>query len=329
MDSSKKQFTFFSNKIDFENCVVTIGNFDGCHLGHQKLIQNNIQWGGKYSCPNLVLSFHPHPQKFIHPELEIKHLLTPERKTRALKELGAQAHYVLNFNDELNKMEHQDFYQKFLKNFLHAKAITVGENFHFGFQRKGDSQWLKNEGAKDKVHVDLIPSVFLKGEPISSTRVRKSLIEEGNVEFAKELLGHSYSIEGKTIKGDQLGRQFGFSTLNIDAQEQIVPADGVYCGYVWMNKLSPDKEAPITHIDTKRLFRAVFSIGKKPTLKLKDPKLCIEAHILDTFDSQSEHYDWNIAFYFEKKLRGMMTFRNLDELKKQVAKDIALAKKLV
>lgn len=329
MNSSAKTFSFFPYSTEFSQCVVTIGNFDGCHLGHQKLILNSKQLGEKFSCPNVVLTFDPRPQNYLKGTPDTKELLPNDRKTRALKELGVSNHYVLNFNEELNHTKHELFYENFLLNCLHAKAITVGEDFHFGFQRKGTALWLKDQGTKDGIKVDIIPALLLDKEPVSSTRIRKLLSEKGDVESANALLGHTFSIEGKTVKGEQIGRTLGFPTLNLQSSHQLIPADGVYCGYVWLEGLSQGRQAPIVHMDKKQLSRAIFSIGVRPTFKMKEPQLCVEAHILDPMDSQKQHYDLKVAFYFEKKLRDMIAFRNSDELAKQIAKDIRLAQKFI
>lgn len=329
LNASEKTFSFFPYSIDFSSCVVTIGNFDGCHLGHQKLIRNNCLLGEKFSCPNLVLTFDPRPQNYLKGTQDTKELLPKDRKTRALKEFGVSHHYVLNFNDELNHTKHEIFYQKFLREYLNVRAITVGQDFHFGFQRKGTALWLKEQGERDGIHVDIIPSLLLDKEPVSSTRIRKLLSEKGDIETATKLLGHRYSLEGKTIQGEKVGRTIGFPTLNLDALNQLIPADGVYCGYVWLQGLSQDVEAPIICMDTKRLSRAIFSIGVRPTFKTSVPKLCIEAHILDPMDTTREHYDLKAVFYFEKKLRDMITFRSSEDLAKHIAKDISLAQKIL
>jgi riboflavin kinase/FMN adenylyltransferase len=257
---------------------------------------------------------------------ETKELLPGKRKTQALKELGVGHHYILNFNDELNRMEHEIFYERFLRDFLHAQAITVGEDFHFGFQRKGNALWLQERGRRDNILVEIIPALLMDSKPVSSTRIRKLLRDSGNVEEAKRLLGHSFSIEGMTRRGEQMGRKIGFPTLNLETLDQLIPTDGVYCGHVWLEGFSPDPEPSVIRVDKKRLSPAVISIGLRPTFKVKEPRLCIEAHLLDSMGTVKEHYNLNAVFYFEKKLRDMLTFPSGDELAKQITKDIRLAK---
>jgi len=329
LSSYEKSFSFFPYTPQFSSCVVTIGNFDGCHLGHQKLIRNNCLLGQKYSCPNVVLTFDPRPQNYFQTTKDSKELLPKERKTQALKELGVTHHYVLHFNDELNHMGHEKFYKEFLIHLLHVQAITVGEDFHFGFKRKGNAVWLKEHGLRDNIQVDIIPSLITDGEPVSSTRIRKLIHETGDIESANKLLGHPYSLKGKTIRGEQMGRKIGFPTLNLEVPDHLIPSDGVYCGYVWLEGLSQTHEAPIVHIDKKLLSRAVFSIGTRPTFKTQTPTLNIEAHLLDTTIKEGPHYDLNAVFYFEKKLRGMIAFRNVDELVSQIKEDIGLAQKFL
>lgn len=308
--------------------VLSIGNFEACHLGHKKLIKNNLHLGELYSCPNLVLSFDPHPQQFFHPEIKRPFLLSQERKTRALEELGVSHHFILNFNHDLNHTNYKKFYNDFLLQDLKAKAITVGEDFHFGFERKGNSTWLKEQGFKDEIQVDIIPSFYLDNERVSSTRIRK-ILTQGHIEEVNKLLGHSFSIEGVLVKGDQLGRKIGFPTLNLETPGQILPKDAVYCGHVWLEKLSPQKTPAIVNIDTKQLFPAVFSIGLKPTLENKEKKHFIEAHLLDAQLPSDELYGWKASFYFERSIRDMIAFRNMDELIDQIKKDVCLAKSLL
>lgn len=316
--------------MEFSNCVITIGNFDGCHLGHKKLIETNRILGKKFACPNVVLSFFPRPQDYLaENKKKLNILLTTERKTRALKELGAGFHYVLTFNKELSLMSHVEFYEFFLRDYLKVRAITVGENFHFGFQRKGTAHWLKQRALEDHIHVEIIPSYIVEKEIVSSTLIRTLLTEKGDVERVKLLLGHRFSIEGLTIQGAQLGRKIGFPTLNIKALDQLIPAEGVYCGYVWLEGLTEGKEAPVIQISKERLLPAVFSIGTRPTFSDSTPTVSIEAHLLDNINAEKDHYHLKISFYFEKKIRDMMKFKDKDELVRQISQDIDFAKKLL
>ncbi len=320
------QFSYFPYEAPSTNCVATIGNFDGCHLGHQALLQNNQKLAEKFACSDVVLTFDPHPHTFFHPETPAKYLLTPQRKVRALKEMGVKKHYVLNFDHDLNQTDHGIFYKNFLIETLRIQALTIGSDFHFGHLRKGDVPWLIQHGNLDKVQVDVIEPIQFDMQAVSSTRIRKLLTEQGDVSLATALLSHLYSMEGTLVPGKQMGRKLGFPTLNLNAPTQTVPKDGVYSGYVWIEGLSSQVEAPIIQIDKRKLFPAAISIGTRPSFQNDPTQLNIEAHILNDFSTHKELYQVRCAFYFVKRLRDMMTFSNIEDLKKQMTADLDVAR---
>lgn len=330
MNNHSRSFSFFPYSVDFASCTVTIGNFDGCHRGHQGLVDQNQGLARKLHCPDLVLSFFPKPQDLLQPSNKIMTLLNPDRKSRAFKELGVSQHFILKVNEELLRCDHETFYKSFLRDTLHIKALTVGENFRFGYLRKGDSEWLKTHAKYDGIEVNILPSLYHAGDVISSTRIRNTLLNDGSVELAQELLGHPYSLEGVVTKGQQLGRKLGFPTMNLSSTSQaIIPKDGVYCGYVWLEGHSPQPEPPIVRIDTKKLLPAVFSIGARPTLQETEKTTTIEAHILTELALTGEGYGRRTSFYFTNKLRDIIAFKDLDALKLQIAQDIISAKRLI
>ncbi len=330
MNNHARSFSFFPYPVDFASCTVTLGNFDGCHRGHQALVHQNQALAKKLHCPDLVFSFFPKPQEFLQPTNKTMTLLNPERKARAFKELGASHHFILKVNEELLRCDHETFYKSFLRDTLHVKALTVGENFRFGHLRKGDAEWLRTHAKRDGIEVNILPSLHCDGELISSTRIRKALSSNGNVELAQKLLGHPYSLEGKIVKGQQLGRKLGFPTINLSStSEAIIPSDGVYCGFVWLEGQSSGQNPPIVTVNTQNLLAAVFSIGSKPTLQDSEETITIEAHVLSKLPLSGESYGRRSSFYFTNKLRDIITFKDLDGLKLQIAQDISSAKGLI
>ena len=151
------------------------------------------------------------------------------------------------------------------------------------------------------------------------------------MEKATQLLGHHYSLEGKIVKGNQVGRTLGFPTLNLDADKQLIPASGVYCGRIWLRSPSAKAEAPVLKVDESLLLKAVFSIGSRPTFHAENetPPIYVEAHSLDPLEDKKEHYSSQAAFFFERNIRDMIKFNSIEDLKKQIHKDVLLARKLL
>lgn len=324
------KFSFFEQAFDFDSCVITIGNFDGCHLGHRKLIETNRRLGEKLGVPNVALTFDPHPQEFFRPSPTVIDLLTTGQKTRAFRELGVTHPFVLRFNTELFHTGHEDFYHKFLRDTLHAKAITVGENFYFGFHRLGNVRWLRKVGELDGLSINIIPPVMFQDQPISSTRIRELLLSTGDVESAAQMLGHTFFLEGIVVEGDRMGRKLQFPTANLSSIHQLIPKEGVYCGYVWLEKISTEPAFPVFPSGKDSLFPAVFSIGHRPTFQKKESDVRIEAHLLPTFPAeQRSFYGLKACYYLTHRLRENVAFQGPDELKAQIAQDIAQAKKLL
>ncbi|MBI2603689.1 MAG: riboflavin biosynthesis protein RibF [Deltaproteobacteria bacterium] len=323
------RFSFFQNQIDFDSCVITIGNFDGCHLGHRELIEITGRLGKTLGVPSVSLTFDPHPQEYFRPSPSTVDLLTTEQKMRAFLELGITHPFVLRFNDELFHTSHEDFYAKFLRDTLRAKAITVGENFYFGFHRLGNVRWLSKQGEADGLIVNIVPPVLFQDQPISSTRIRELLLSTGDVETAAQMLGHTYFIAGTITHGDKMGRTLQFPTANLSSIDQLVPKEGVYCGYVWLENMSKAPAFPLFMSGKDSLFPAVFSIGHRPTFQKKEADIRVEAHLLQRYSPEQTFYNLKACYYLKHRLRDNVAFSGPDELKMQIARDVAQAKKLL
>jgi riboflavin kinase/FMN adenylyltransferase len=304
--------------------IVTVGNFDGCHRGHQELISivNRMKESG--SSRSLAVSFSPRPEGFFRGLDPANSLFTDAQKSQALKELGIDEVIIKKFDGEFAKKTHDSFFYDFLVRELGATAICVGSDFCFGFQRKGDANWLRAQAEIGNVRVHLCPPVLWRSEPVSSTRIRRAIAEDGMIEDAAEMLTRPYFVEGVIEKGDQLGRTIGFPTANLGGIHQLLPKSGVYFGYVWA---SADRNScPSIMKVPNNTWPAVMNVGTRPTVTTLQPQKRVEAHILSGDIGLDQLYGYKAGFYFVSRLRDEQKFANLDCLKVQIAADIEKAK---
>lgn len=308
---------------DFEQeTTVTLGNFDGCHLAHQKLLTSVTN----QETPSVAIAFNPHPRDYFNPSLKTKRIFTLEQKLNAFEEMGIDFAIIQKFDHAFSQITHDEFYQRGLKKKLMSTRITVGENFCFGKDRKGNTGWLKKQGKKDSIKIDIIKLQYSNNLAINSTQIR-TLIERGKIEEANLLLGHPFALMGTIEKGDQIGRTIGFPTANFGSIEQIIPQTGVYSGFMEILDSKPKISTSILSLPEKKNI-AVMNIGTRPSLKTKQKKLSIEAHIIENHHEFKDLYDKRCLFYFQAKLREEIKFSSLDELKIQIKKDIKKAQKL-
>lgn len=287
--------------IDNSPKVVTLGNFDGVHIGHKELINRAVELGLQKNLPTYVLSFYPHPRLFFKEDL--KYINTLEEKNKNIRQLGANALLVVEFNKEIAELTKDSFVEEILVKKMNAKVIVVGFDFVFGKNRGGNVETLKESAALYDIEVHIIPPVKVDGERVSSTLIRDSF-EKGHVEKAKKLLGYSPEISGKVVKGKQIGRTIGFPTANIDYdKEQLLLGNGVY-----------DVEISIKG----NKYSGIANIGVKPTVK-EDKLVEIEVHIINFSE---DIYGEEVVVRFIKKIREEMKFTSLNELKDQIKKDI-------
>ncbi len=317
-----RDFTRISSAL--KASVVAIGNFDGLHRGHRLLLK---EMENSPSLTKAVLTFNPRPKVFFCQRagqaLLADNLFSEEQKFRAFLELGIN--YVLNqpFSEAFSQLSPEDFYQQLLRRYLGAKKIIVGENFYFGHKRQGNTDWLREHTARDKLALGIIPAAEENGLLLSSTRIRTAL-DQGKVEIAAQLLGRPYLLEGSSLQGAQLGRTLGFPTINLVPPNQQLPAKGVYAGYVWLGHKEKSSAPPIfPQLD--KLYPAVFNLGLRPTLNSLHPSLHLEAHLLET-QLPLNLYGLPCGFYFSHFIRCEQKFASLDELKQQIKKDISFAR---
>jgi len=285
------------------NTVIAIGNFDGIHLGHQKILKFLTKKSKELDLISLVLTFSPHPEKILG-GTRIKMLQTLDQRLKEIKKLGIQTVLVASFDEKFSSLSSQEFIQKIVVNILRATAVIVGENFHFGKNREGDIPLLNRAASRYGFQVFSIPSVTKENMIVSSSIIR-SLLQEGKIEKAALLLGRFYEIEGKVIKGKSRGKSIGFPTANIQTNNEIVPS-GVFITSVTINA---------------KTFPSLTNVGINPTFDRHEAN--IESYIIN-FDKNL--YGEKIKVNFLKKIRDEIKFSTPEELSAQIKKDLEVAK---
>jgi riboflavin kinase/FMN adenylyltransferase len=292
--------------------VVTIGNFDGVHLGHQHVVRRAREDADVRGLDLVVVTFDPHPFAVLRPEQAPLALTTAEERLARLQELGVDATLVIPFSLEIAAWSPEEFIDRVLVGRLHAQAVVVGANFRFGHRAAGDVALLTEAGksrgfAVDGIGLDAGPQVW------SSTYVR-SCLAAGEVAAASEALGRPYAIRGVVAVGDQRGRELGYPTANVPTSESTAtPADGVYAGW-------------LTRLDTGERFTAAISVGANPTFDGHRDRR-VEAYALDRDDL--DLYGLEVEVSFVARLRGMLRFDSVDELLTAMRDDVRRTRELL
>ena len=306
---------------DLARTVVTVGNFDGVHLGHQHVISRASEVAGELGgLPVVVVTFDPHPIAVLRPEHAPPTLTTIDTRTHLLAAAGADDVLVLPFTREVASWSPEQFVVDVLVEALHAQAVVVGANFRFGAKAAGDVGTLTDLGS---AHDFLAEGIALDGGPQvwSSTYIRNCLLS-GDVEGAAEALGHPFTVRGEVVKGDQRGRELGYPTANVPTRGMLAaPADGVYAG--WLRRLD-HSTGPAEGTDAGPLPAAI-SVGTNPTFDGRDRR--VEAHVLDRDDL--ELYGVEVEVSFVARIRGMLRFDSVDELVATMAQDVDRSRELL
>ena len=305
---------------DLGPTVVTIGNFDGVHRGHQEVLAHAraraAELGG---LPVVALTFDPHPMVVLRPDRAPAMLSRPEERAGLLTGYGADAVLILPFTKDVSGWSPEEFIERVLVGALHAKAVVVGENFRFGHKAAGHVDTLVAAGAKDGFQVEGL-SLSGDAQPWSSTYIRER-IAAGDVEAAAEALGRPLRVTGVVVEGDKRGRELGYPTANIPADATAaIPLDGVYAG--WLTVLEPAPGAP----SYDEPLPAAISVGSNPTFDGVDRR--VESYVLDRDDL--ELYGARIAVDFVARLRGsQIRFETIDELLVQMKADVDGARRIL
>ncbi len=289
---------------DLKNCVVAIGNFDGMHLGHQKIVSRTLEIAREKNLPAVMLTFEPHPRDLFAPEPFMFRLTDGDAKAALAKALGLDAIMVLPFDRTLASLEPEQFVALFLVDALSASTVIVGEDFHFGRKRRGTPEFLKQAGVQSGFDVLQLQLLQSESDAVSSSRIRASL-NTSELDLANRLLGYHWLISGEVVKGDQRGRELGYPTANFKLDDNCLLAQGVYAVRVRLGT---------------RLFDGVASFGKP----MFDIHQCpFEVHI---FDFDEDIYGEQVQVALVSHIRGQMTFDGLDELIVQMDADSKKAK---
>jgi riboflavin kinase/FMN adenylyltransferase len=293
--------------------VLTAGNFDGVHVGHQRIMATVTARARALGGSAVVYTFDPHPRRVLTPERAPRLLTTLEQKLELLAELGVDAVVVEPFDRDFAHLPAERFVREVLHARMRPVELYVGYDFHYGRDREGSMRTLAELGPHLGFAVTIIPEVKLGERDVNSTRVRE-LLAAGEVEGAAQLLGRPYRVRGAVARGDQRGRTIGFPTLNLAAENEILPCVGVYaCRVRFLDAGEPAPGA---------WFGAVANVGRRPTVKANDA-IGVEAHV---FDFAADAYGRRVEVAFEARLRGEQRFPGLDALREQIARDAAAAR---
>ena len=280
--------------------VITIGNFDGVHLAHQKLLRKVVETARAMAAMPVAVTFEPHPIKLLSPEHAPK-LLTPlERKAHWIAGLGIELLLVLPFTRELARLSPVEFVRQILVGGLGAASVHVGPNFRFGYRQSGDVEVLRELARLERFRLDVLPTLVVRGERVSSTRIRE-LLSRGRVNLAARLLGRPFSVYGPVVAGLGVGRKHTVPTLNLAPVEEQLPKVGVY--------------VTRTHLGSA-VYDSVTNVGHKPTFG--DHRLTVETYLLD-YSGEVAETEMEIEFLF--RLRDEMKFQNPAILKVQIQED--------
>ncbi|SMM97644.1 Riboflavin kinase / FMN adenylyltransferase [uncultured Candidatus Thioglobus sp.] len=284
--------------------VITIGNFDGVHLGHQKIISRLTKKSQELGLPSVLISFIPTPQSFFGREQAL--LSNFKEKHRFLSELGVDIHLIINFNQVFSELTAQDFVQEVLLNKLNVRHCLIGDDFRFGKDRKGDFKLLEDFSKTNHFTIENTPSILQNNCRISSSEIR-SRLANNELQAAATLLGREFSITGKIIDGLKNGRLIDFPTINIPIKRKISPIYGIFSVTVVLNGCT---------------FQGVCSIGNRPIASVKYPLL--EVFL---FDFNAQVYGLEAKIIFKHKIRDEQAFDNFEDLKQQIKIDVQAAKK--
>ncbi|UOE50142.1 bifunctional riboflavin kinase/FAD synthetase [Mucilaginibacter sp. SMC90] len=285
------------------NAVVTIGTFDGVHIGHRKIISGIKELAESTGGETVILTFFPHPRMILHPEDEsLKLITTIAEKAELMDQLGVDHLIITPFSRDFSNQSAESYIRDVLVNKIGTKKIVIGYDHRFGKDRKGGLEDLQRLGPVYGFDVVEIPEQDINEVAISSTRIRNALLS-GDIDLANAFLGYPFFITGKVVRGDQIGRQIGYPTANIVVEEKykLIPGDGIFA---------------VTVIVSDQKYKGMAYIGSRPTVNGLTRN--IEVNI---FDFNEEIYNQTIRMEFHHYIRGDVKFSSLDELKVQLAQD--------
>lgn len=281
--------------------AVSLGNFDGVHLGHQAILRRTVELARKAGISSVAVTFDPVPKKILQPENAPPLIQTLQQRLSSLESLGLNHTIVVKFSESFAKKTPEEFVRQFLIHHLRVQFFVVGENFSFGHQKQGDVTLLNKMGSLHDFHVEGIPEILRDGVRISSSQIRQSILA-GKMEDARNFLGSPFVLTGTVMEGEHLGGKLGVPTANLRYENEILPARGVYVSEALLN-------------DGRYL--AASNVGMRPTFEGRN--LTVEAHLLDF---SGDLYGSRMDLQFFHKLRDEMRFSGPEALKVQIKSDI-------
>ena len=287
--------------------VVTIGNFDGVHVGHQEIFRRVKDRAGQVNGKAVVFTFEPHPLKLLRPE-KCPPLITPyAKRIRLIQHFGMDAVIVAKFTREFAALTPEAFFG-LLKDVFHVRAIYIGYDFSFGRDRAGSVEKLKHFGAQNSVEVEIVEPVMLHGMPVSSTEIRR-LVAKGEMRAAREFLGRYFFLSGEVVEGHRRGQRFGFPTANIETGHELLPPRGVYATFFYYRG---------------KRYRAATNLGVNPTFN--NGRMSIESYIMDF---EGTLYGEEVSVSFVEKIRDEICFSTVDALVDQIVSDVEAVKEIL
>lgn len=288
--------------------VVTVGNFDGLHVGHREILRIVTERARARGGESAVYTFEPHPRKVLRPDDAPQLLTTLEQKLELIEGAGVDVVVVESFDAAFARRSAEEFVRDVLHARLRPEEVFVGYDFRFGHDREGSMRTLTELGPHLGFAVTIVPEVTVGGRDVNSTRIRE-LLAEGRVEEARELLGRPYRVRGRVVEGDRRGRTLGFPTVNLAPENEVLPAQGVYAGglRVLGERGGPGDERP-----------AVLNIGRRPTFKDEAAPVLAEAHVIDW---SGDLYGQRVELSFLHHLREERRFPDVAALRRQIEAD--------
>ncbi len=288
--------------------VLALGNFDGVHRGHQKILERLRRTATERGATSVVMTFDPHPPRVVRPDKAPPLLMTTAQKLEAIAAAGVQGAAIVRFTHELSRWEPEQFVQAVLVDWLRVSEVWVGANFLFGRERAGNFTMLRALGAQYGFKAEKIDPVRYKDFVVSSTRIRR-LVSEGRVDEAGALLGHQYAIDGVVVHGAQRGRSIGFPTANLHTENELLPPNGVYTTTLAIDGV---------------IHPSITNVGVRPTVE-SSGRVTVETHV---FGLAQDLYDKVVRLGFVQRLRDERAFESVDALKAQIASDCDKARVL-
>ncbi len=284
--------------------IATIGNFDGVHLGHRRILEKVVERAREADRPSVVLTFEPHPLSVLRPDHAPRRLQTLRQKGEALEAIGIENLLVIPFTRDFSLTEPEEFVRSILRDRLAVSEVYLGSHFAFGRGKRGDIALLSRMGAECGFLASSVAEAVFEGEPISSTRIRRA-IARGDVTSANAMLGREYEIDGLVARGDKVGRRIGYPTINLEPENELHPADGVYVTQIYIRSFD-------------RRFDCVTNIGRRPTV-YEDFATVIETFVLDF---SANVYGERVRLFFFDRLREERRFPSVTALSEQIGRDI-------